>query len=137
MKRKNKIRKQSKEPIAKLQRKLWELCKQIIRNKYGNECYTCDAKNLSGPNWHTGHFLPKGACGASLKYDLRNLRPQCYRCNIHHGGNGAQFMANMIIREGQPYVDAIFAKRNFIIKAREHYEYLLVSYTQILEDINA
>lgn len=26
-------------------------------------------------------------CSAELRYSLENLRPQCYRCNIHLSGN--------------------------------------------------
>jgi hypothetical protein len=78
--------------------------------------------------------LPKGSCGSFLKYDLRNLRPQCYNCNINLGGNGAVFMQKMIIREGQEYVDQIFRDSNLIIKAYDHYELLLEKYKLLLED---
>ncbi len=35
-------------------KRLWELCKQIIRAKYSHTCYTCGAQNLSGSNLQTG-----------------------------------------------------------------------------------
>ena len=41
----------------------------------------------------------------------------------------------MIIREGQPYVDSIFADRNVIVKAQTHYERLLVEYQIIAEEL--
>lgn len=136
--KRSKLRKQSKQPISKLQRALWVYCKAITRAKYGNECYTCPKKNLEGSNWHTGHFLPKASCGALLKYDLRNLRPQCYNCNLNLGGNGAEFMRKMIIREGQEYVDQLFAERTSApIKAYAHYELLIAQYQLILEDLDA
>ena len=134
MKRK-KIRRSSKRPIAKIQRELWELCKQNIRKKYGNECYTCGKKGLSGSNWQTGHMIPKSTCGAYLKYDLRNLRPQFYHCNINLGGNGAIFAKNMIVREGQEYVDSIFMDRMIIIKALDYYTMLIEKYKLILEEL--
>ena len=134
MKHRSKIRKKSKQKISVLQRKVWELCKQLIRGKYGNECYTCNAKGLSGSNWHTGHMLPKSSCGANLRYDLRNLRPQCYNCNINLGGNGAEFLRKMIIREGQEYVDKIFSEKNLITpNAYALYESLLEKYKLQLE----
>lgn len=137
MKAKKRIKKQSKLPLAKLQRNLWLLCKEIIRKKYGNECYTCDRKGLSGSNWHTSHFIPKSTCGAFLKYDLRNLRPGCYHCNINLGGNGAIFMKNMILREGADYVEGIFRDRNVYVNPYEHYTFLTEKYKLMLEEINA
>ena len=129
------LRKKSKQRISVLQRKLWEVCKQIIRIKYGNICYTCGRSGLEGSNWHTGHLIPKAACGASLKYDLRNLRPQCYHCNINLGGNGAEFLKRMTAREGQEYVDSIYSDKEAVIKAYDHYETLFEDYKQILEKL--
>lgn len=30
-----------------------------------------------------------------MAYDLRILRPQCYSCNLNHGGMGAVFWKNL------------------------------------------
>jgi hypothetical protein len=126
--RKTKLKKQSKQSISKIQRELWELCKKIIRKKYGNTCYTCEATNLSGSNWHTGHLFAKASLGAFLKYDLRVLRPQCYKCNIHHGGQGAIFIEKMRKVEGNDYVDKILADRQKTVKAYDFYCELLEEY---------
>lgn len=75
--------------------KVWELCKQITRGRYGNVCYTCGAHDLEGKNWHTGHGKPNGALPLRYKYDLRNLRPQCYHCNIDLGGCSDIFIAKL------------------------------------------
>lgn len=135
--RKSKVRKTSKKRVSALDRKLKELCKQIIRKKYGNECYTCDQKNLSGCNWQTGHMIPKGSLGSFLRWDLRVLRPQCMDCNLNNGGQGAEFLRRMIIREGQEYVDGIFRDRQISVKSFDHYESLIPLYEQILEDLNS
>lgn len=134
MAKRTRIRKVSKQKVSVLGRKLWILCKEIVRKKYGNECYTCGRKGLEGSNWHTSHLLPKASVGAYLKYDLRILRPCCYNCNINLGGNGAEFLRLMIIREGQDYVDQIFRDRALIVKAYDHYEMLLEKYKLILEE---
>ena len=97
--------------------KLWELCKQITRLKYGNICYTCGKTGLVGGGWQTGHFIPSSVGGAYLRYDLRNLRPQCYYCNINLGGNGSSFYKNLVERENQQYVDEIFKDKQKTIKA--------------------
>lgn len=129
--RKTAIRKKSKQPISLIQRKIWELCKQIIRKRYGNVCYTCSRTGLEGSNWHTGHMLAKASLGANLKYDLRLLRPQCYNCNINQGGRGADFIENMRRIEGNEYVDRILEDRKLIVKAYDFYIQLLETYKKL------
>lgn len=122
------LKKKSKQSISLIQRKIWEHCKRIIRAKYGNKCYTCPAQNLSGSNWHTGHFYPKASLGAYLKYDLRLLRPQCYNCNINLGGNGARYYQEILRNEGQEYINQIEKDKQLIIKAIDHYLKILEEY---------
>ena len=126
------LRKQAKQKISKIQRTLWELCKQIIRKRYGNTCYTCGAVGLVGSNWHTGHLFAKASVGAFLKYDLRLLRPQCYNCNINLGGNGARFIDKMRVLEGDEYVDSIIRDMQVTVKAYDHYLSLIDSYSKLL-----
>lgn len=95
--------------IKTLKRKLWELCKQITRQRYGNICYTCGKTGLVGGNWQTGHFISSSVCSTELRYDLDNLRPQCYHCNINLSGNWIAFEAHLIIEKGQNYPDVLKA----------------------------
>lgn len=125
------LKKKSKQSISKIQRDLWQECKRIIREQFGNTCYTCGAKNLQGSNWHTGHMWAKASIGAYLKYDLRLLRPQCYFCNINCGGRGAEFYAKMLKIEGQPYIDRLEKDRHVTVKAYDHYVKLLEEYRTI------
>lgn len=134
--KRTKLKKKSKMPISRIQRKIWELCKQIIRKKYGNTCFTCGATGLVGSNWHTSHFIPKAACGAYLKYDLRNLRPACYNCNINLGGNGAAFYKRLVETEGQDYVDQLFRDKNITVRAYEFYLNLLAIYQNIVPTLS-
>lgn len=129
--KRTKLKKQSKQPISKIQRLLWLEVKRIIRAKYGNTCFTCNRANLGGSNWHTGHLLAKASIGAFLKYDLRLLRPQCYFCNINLGGNGAIFIENLRRIEGNDYVDQILKDRQVTVKAYDHYVQLLDFYKTI------
>lgn len=88
--------KQPKLPSRKsLEKKLWELCKQIIRKRHGNICYTTGQTGLTGGNWQTGHGKPKGALSLKYQYDLRNLRPQSYHANINLGGMTDIFIAKL------------------------------------------
>ncbi len=122
-----KVRKPKTEK-KKIEDKLWELCKQITRDRYGNTCYTCGKTGLLGGNWHTGHFIPRSVGGAYLRYDLRNLRPQCPYCNVTLSGNGAVFYRNLVEREGQKYVDELFQDKKKSVKSSDHYQSLLAEY---------
>jgi len=133
---KKKLRKETKMPIGKVQKKLWSLCKDIIRIKYGNSCYICGHTDLKGSNWHTAHLIPKAACGAYLKYDLRNLRPSCYHCNINLGGNGALFFQKVRELEGEEYVMKLFNDREVMVKAHDHYLSLIPQYELILKNLH-
>jgi hypothetical protein len=135
--RRTPLQKKSKSEVKKLQDELWELCKQIIRKKYGNICYTCDKENLSGSNWHTGHMIAKASLGAHLKYDLRVLRPQCYHCNVNLGGSGAEFYRRMVERDGKKYVDKIYKEKQILIKVdTSWYKNKIEEYKIILEKLN-
>lgn len=85
------LRKVSVTPVAKLKKKLWQLCREIIFIQHGSDCYTCTTINLSGSNRHLGHFISSSVCSAELRYSLDNLRPQCYACNIFRSGNWLAF----------------------------------------------
>ena len=97
--------------------KIWELCKQVIRKRDGDKCVICGTSGLEGVNAQTGHFIPSGACGAYLRFNIRNLHLSCYRCNINLGGNGAIFAKSLENKYGKEFVDRIHADRSKIIKA--------------------
>lgn len=122
------MRKESKQKISLIQRKIWAECKRIIRARYGNVCFTCERTGLIGSNWHTGHLWAKAALGAYLKYDLRVLRPQCYDCNINKGGMGADFYRKMVKENGQEYMDSLQRERQITVKAYDFYLDLLAKY---------
>lgn len=133
--RKTRLKKQGKQKISVIQRKLWELCKNIIRKQYGSTCYTCDQAGLVGSNWQTGHLWPKASLGAYMKYDLRVLRPQCFICNIHRGGAGAEYYARMLRENGQEYMTKLEAERQVTVKALDHYQDLIPKYQEILNKL--
>lgn len=102
--KKTPLRRKSKTPLAKLKDELWELCKQLTRREYGYDCYTCGTY-IEYP--HTGHFITDSICSTELSYDLKNLRPQCYACNIHKSGNWVNFEAKLIREHGKEYVEEL------------------------------
>lgn len=121
--------------ISKLQKLLWKECRRVADIIYKPKdgiyrCYTCGSI-IGGKNKQLGHFLAKSICGAKLKYDMRNLRWQCYRCNISLSGNGAVFYRKLVEENGQEYVDKLFEEKSKSVKAYDVYLKQLSDYEQI------
>lgn len=129
------LRKKSKAKISTIQNKIWELCKQITRKRYGTTCYTCGKVELSGSNQQTGHLWAKASVGAYLKYDLRILRIQCAVCNLFQGGRGADFYKRMLKEIGKEKMEKLEKDRQVTVKAYDHYSKLLVEYEEIFKNL--
>ncbi len=130
-----KLRKVSKTPISKLKKALWQLCREIIIKRHGAICYPCGVSGLVGSNLHLGHFIPSSICSAELRYSLDNLRPSCYRCNIHLSGNWPAYEAHLI-NDG---IDVAGLKqRNYDTKGKQYdslwYVNKIAEYTNLLKE---
>lgn len=90
--------------LAKLKKQLWQLCREITIKRDGSDCFTCPSKNLEGSSRQLGHFISSSICSTELRYDLRNLRIQCYACNIHKSGNWLAYENRLIKEHGESYV---------------------------------
>lgn len=133
--KKSPLKKKSKTPQRKIQDELWQECRRIQIAKYVLKdgtwrCFTCD-KQVEGANKQLGHFIPNSVCGALLRYNLGNLRIQCYCCNINLGGNGSMFYPRLVKEMGQEHVDNLFKLKQQTTKSLDHYIYLLDSYKKI------
>lgn len=104
------LKRRSKTPLAKLKQALWAECRRITRERYGNTCYTCGRTGLEGSNWQTGHFISSSICSVALRYDLDNLRPQCYSCNINKSGNWIAFEEHLIQDKGPDFPEHLKAR---------------------------
>lgn len=129
MKTKTKEKVKSLPKVSTLENKLWSLTRLAVFKKYGRHCFTCYQTNLTGMNLQCGHAYPKGALGASMKYDIRILRPQCFNCNINHGGMGAVFWKKLERHIGKKKADTLYLEcqgsKGKPIKARDHYMRLI------------
>ena len=133
--RKTPLKRKSKSETRKTQDKLWQECRRIIKAKYilkdgTYKCFTCD-KPIEGSNCQLGHFIPNSTGGALLRYNLDNLRLQCYYENINLGGNGSEFYRRMVIENGQEFVDNLFKLKHQTTKADTHYLTLLEQYAKL------
>ena len=126
--------KKGKSDIRKIQDLLWQECRRIILTRYERNgkhyCFTCD-KEVSGSNRQLGHFIPNSVGGALLRYNLDNLRIQCYYDNINLGGNGSEFYRRLVKENGEEFVEKLFALKGQTTKAIDYYKMLLEKYKKI------
>jgi hypothetical protein len=108
-------KKKSKPTITKLKAKLWEECKRIIRLRYLKhdgtwDCFTCGNRLDIPAKAQTGHFIPSSVCSTEMRYNLNNLRIQCYRCNINLSGNWIEYEKNLRKEMGKDFPEKLKAK---------------------------
>lgn len=131
--------------IKSLEKKAWELCKQIVRKKYKNSsgnwtCYSCGEPIYEAGKCHTGHFMKKGSLPMALKYDLRILRPQCVGCNLFKDGNESAYAIHLLKDHGEKYLlqldeDVKYHKGHTMgtMESREFLQNLIEEYKKILD----
>lgn len=82
-----------KRTITQLHKLIWNEIKRIYKDK-GNTCYTCN-RLCDGSGRHIGHGKAKASLPVKYKYDTRNLKVQCYFCNINLGGASDIFIGKL------------------------------------------
>ena len=134
-----KAKRKSRTPLQKLKDKLWAECKRIIRARYQRydgmwNCYTCGHLIELPAQCQTGHFIPSSICSTELRYDLDNLRPQCYRCNINLSGNWVAYEKHLKEEMGENFPEILKRRndstKNFMYRA-DWYEMYLNNYRSI------
>lgn len=135
----NMATRKKKPAIKKLRGTLWKLCRQYAMLKYPHVCYTCGKRLKAGTsNMQLGHMFPSASCGAFLRYDMRNLRWQCFHCNINLGGNGAEFYRRMTQEVGESAIKKLCQERNLITKTdRFFYEKYIDLYQQAIKELRS
>lgn len=133
--KRGKLKQKSKSETRKIQDELWQECRRITIQRYSTPngfkwCFTCD-KPIEGSNCQLGHFIPNSVGGAYLRYNIDNLRLQCYYCNINLGGNGAVFYKKLLEEKGQQHIDTLFQLKEKTTNALDHYKVLLEEYKTI------
>ena len=83
-----------------------------------------------------GHFIPQ-AQGNAVKWDLRNIHPQCYRCNINLGGNGAEYYPFMEETYGKEVIDELRQRSNTTVKiSRAEHETAIENLKRMIGELN-
>lgn len=77
------LRKQGKSDRSKVVRKLDTALSKIVRERDKGICITCK-KQVSGANYHAGHFRRRELM--STRFHYQNVNGQCSGCNTFRGG---------------------------------------------------
>jgi hypothetical protein len=96
-------------------------------------CFTCSL-NMRWQLAQCGHYVKRG--NLFLRWDQRNTRVQCERCNIHKGGNYSKFTANL--EAERPGITTILIDEGRLVYKPTRYEIqqMISEYTQKLKTLN-
>ena len=119
--------------------KLWKLVSEYVRRVYSSDgmvrCFTCGTIK----HWKevdAGHFIDKSVCGAELYFDLRNVKPQCTKCNRFLHGAKDVYARELVRVYGKNILDNLFAVKQLIRKwDDERYLKEIEKYKQLLEKL--
>lgn len=117
--RRSPLRKQSKNTISKLKKKLDAVFSLFIRNRDNWTCFTCGKKSKEG--MQNGHFISRSH--NSTRYDEINNHAQCIGCNVFKNGNSAEYAYRLIQKYGQEEFEALIKRgrqtKQFTVKELE------------------
>lgn len=77
-----------------------------------NQCYTCNATKEIG-DLQCGHFVSRRFL--ATRWEPKNCRPQCVRCNVFSEGDKPQFALNLL-KEDPNILEWLNVKKNNRVK---------------------
>ena len=111
------MRKPKRKTLIK---KLDTVFSEYIRRKYADKngivsCYTCGKKAYwKGEGMQNGHFISRRS--RILRWDERNCKVQCYRCNVMRYGESYIFGVKLNQEYGYNIADELLIESKKIIK---------------------
>lgn len=104
-----KKRKKATETVSSLKKKCDSAFSRLIRfrNKDRMGCVRCITCGKWKPfnEMQAGHFVSRGK--NALRYDERNVHPQCYSCNIPLKGNYPRYCEYLIRKYGSDIIEIL------------------------------
>lgn len=117
---------QNKDSVstASLDKELWTLTSKYVRSKDADwkgfvSCYTCGTQ-YEWKYTDCGHCIPKSTTGSYLKFDLRNLRPQCKICNQVKGGMRKEFEQKLKLEYGENIISELMKLKDKSLTIQEY-----------------
>ena len=113
LQRKARFKEKKANSPKRLKKKLDDIISLYVRRRAsdwrGNAlCITCGVEKPY-KELHAGHYVPRD--NYSVRYDLRNLAPQCFKCNMKlpgcKAGNITQYTKYLVSQYGWPWVEKL------------------------------
>lgn len=95
-------RKIDTKPLSYFHNRARIACHAYIRARDADlPCISCGCWDT--PQWDAGHYRPAGI-NSALKYDERQIRKQCIRCNQHLSGSLTAYRVGLVAILGEAAV---------------------------------
>ena len=119
-------RKKKEKTISALTKELDTVVSRFVRLSRADPegmviCYTCGHK-AHYKKIHAGHYITRFF--KATRWDLRNLRPQCFMCNIYRKGNAVIFRQNLVKEYGEEEIKEMEKSVDFLVRGGLRREYL-------------
>lgn len=93
------------KPLSYWHQRARKACHDYIRARDEHlPCISCGCWDT--PQWDAGHYRPAGV-NSALKYDERQIRKQCVRCNQHLSGSLTAYRVGLVAILGEEAVTAL------------------------------
>jgi hypothetical protein len=107
-----------KPTLSKLTKELDKVFSIYIRKKYADKdgivaCYTCGVRK-PWKEQQCGHFVSRAH--RSVRWEHKNVRVQCYACNVMRSGNLAEFTVRLQKECGGEFVDDLLRMKHHVVK---------------------
>ena len=120
--------------LGTLKKEAWDSVSRVVRYAFAEDGIYCSCVTCGNPlKWdggaQCGHWIPR-AQGLGIYFELDNLAPQCYRCNINLGSNGPEYARWMEENRGRGVMELLrekqqkgnkFTKQDYI-DMKKHYD---------------
>ena len=131
-------RKLKPDAIPKLTKKLDAVFSRFVRlsgrDRFGVvKCYTCDHR-ADPKTMQAGHWIPRQH--RATRWELWNVKPQCYACNMRYGGRPQEFRERMVEEYGEEEVQEMALRRHDIRQwTREELKDLIEYFTDRVKEL--
>jgi DNA-directed RNA polymerase subunit N (RpoN/RPB10) len=125
-----------KTPTKTLKAKLWTLTSKLVRLQ-SDRCYTCGKYIPDYRDRDAGHLWSKGGHSA-VRFDLDNIRVQCFSCNRYKSGNVAEYAVRLQKEIGAERFEKLYQSAHVSRPKwqREELENLIAEREKLLEHFN-
>lgn len=126
-------RKMDVKPLSYWHQRARKACHEYIRARDADlPCISCGC--IDTPQWDAGHYRPSGI-NSALRYDERQIRKQCVRCNRHLSGSLTSYRVGLVAILGEAAVTELDNNHETKRYTREELEGIEAEYKAKLSEL--